>query len=266
MLTGDYVRSFEGPLQTVGATPVILPVTQSTNEDFGPRTHVNIGGKLYLLYRDTDIDLMFLASGTRTARFGADFSRNIFSNLEVHGELALITDAERRVLDDSGTIVTRRDDALGFLLGLRYLTETDTTYIVEYYRNGPGFTDSETEDFFRLAQDAVDSFEATGSEVLLQTARTLADAGYGRQTPARQYLYLRASQKEPFDILYVTPSITGIVNLADQSLTVTPELLYTGITNFEFRLRGAVNIGGRLTEFGEKQTAGRIEFRLRYFF
>jgi hypothetical protein len=266
MLTADYVRSFQGPLQTVGITPVILPVTQSMNEDFGKRERVNFGGKLYLLYDDTDIDFTFLASGTRTARYGVDFSRNILSNLEVHGEAAFLMDAERRVLDENGNIVTRRGDAASFLLGLRYLSETDTTYIVEYYRNGPGFARSETGDFFRLAQDAVDSFEATGSRTQLQKAKTLSQAGYGRQTPARDYLYFRVSQKEPFDILYFTPSIIGIVNLGDRSLSLTPELLYTGITNLEIRLRGAVNIGGRLTEFGEKQADGRAELRARYFF
>jgi hypothetical protein len=266
MLTADYVRSFTGPLRTLGITSVVLPVTDSVNEDFGRDEHVNFGGKIYLLYEDTDIDFTFLASGTRTARFGADFSRNLLSNLEIHGELAFVKDAERRVLDEGGNIVTRRDDAASLLLGLRYLTAADTTYIVEYYRNGPGFADSETRDFFRLAHDAVDGFDAGSSQAPLQKARTLSQAGYGRQTPARDYLYLRVSQKEPFGILYLTPSIIGIVNLGDRSLSLTPELLYTGITNLEIRLRGAVNIGGRLTEFGEKQADGRAELRARYFF
>jgi hypothetical protein len=100
----------------------------------------------------------------------------------------------------------------------------------------------------------------------LQQARMLSQAGYARQTPARDYLYLRVSQKEPFDILYFTPSVISIVNLGDRSFSLTPELLYTGITNFEIRLRGAVNVGDRLSEFGEKQVEGRAELRLRYFF
>jgi len=266
MLTADYVRTFKGPLQAIGVTPVILPVNQTMNEDFGNREHVNYGGKLYLLYQDTDIDVAFLASGTRTARFGADFSRNLLSNLEMHGEIAFVRDAERKALDEGQNIVTRQGDEVSFLLGLRYLSEADTTYIVEYYHNGPGFAQSETQDFFRLVHDAVDSFQATGSSTLLQKAGTLNRAGYGRQTPARDYLYIRVSQKEPFDILYFTPSVIGIVNLGDRSLSLTPELLYTGFTNFEVRLRGALNVGGRLTEFGEKQVDGRAELRVRFFF
>jgi hypothetical protein len=55
----------------------------------------------------------------------------------------------------------------------------------------------------------------------------------------RDYLYLRISQKEPFDILYFTPSITWIYNVNDESYSLAPELLYTGITNFELRLKAA---------------------------
>jgi hypothetical protein len=47
----------------------------------------------------------------------------------------------------------------------------------------------------------------------------------------KDYLYLRISQKEPFNILYFTPAITSIVNVNDKSLSISPELLYTGITN-----------------------------------
>jgi len=121
-------------------------------------------------------------------------------------------------------------------------------------------------DAMRFTHETVDVFQSTGSQALLRKSLALSDAGYGRQTPARDYLYLRVSRKEPFDILYFTPSLIGIVNLADHSLSLTPEILYTGITNAEFRLRGAINIGERLTEFGEKQVGGRIEMRIRYFF
>jgi hypothetical protein len=54
-----------------------------------------------------------------------------------------------------------------------------------------------------------------------------------------RYRYLRARQKEPFDIVYFTPSATLIANLDDRSWSLTPELLYTGITNPELRLRAA---------------------------
>jgi hypothetical protein len=82
----------------------------------------------------------------------------------------------------------------------------------------------------------------------------------------RNYLYLRASQKEPFDILYFTPSLTTIVNLDDGSYSLIGELLYTGFGDFELRLRAAANRGDRLTEFGEKPVDERVELRARWYF
>ena len=82
----------------------------------------------------------------------------------------------------------------------------------------------------------------------------------------RDYLYLRINQKEPFDILYFTPSITWIYNVNDESYSLSPELLYTGITNFELRLKGGFIVGDRQTEYGEKLNDYRVEFRVRYYF
>ena len=87
-----------------------------------------------------------------------------------------------------------------------------------------------------------------------------------RPNPMRSYLYVRASQKEPFDILYFTPSVTVIANLDDGSHALIGELLYTGWRNLEVRLRAAANRGERLTEFGEKPVDARFELRLRWYF
>ena len=75
-----------------------------------------------------------------------------------------------------------------------------------------------------------------------------------------------ASQKDPFDILYWTPGITLIANVDDKSFSLMPEVLYTGITNLEFRLRGGPIVGTRGSEYGEKQNDFRIDFRIRYYF
>ena len=82
----------------------------------------------------------------------------------------------------------------------------------------------------------------------------------------RNYVYLRASQKEPFDILYFTPALTTIVNVGDRSVVVIPELTYSPRTNLELRLRGVALVGDRRTEYGEKQNDYRLELRVRYYF
>jgi hypothetical protein len=230
MLYGNFVRSPGGALQNVSFTPVVVPTVSGLNTDFGTKNHWNPAAKLSLLYRDTDIDFLWLGRGSRAPRYGFDFSRNLASNFEVHGEWARVRD---------------RVQSTNYLVGMRYLTERDTTWIVEYYRNGAGFSEAEMRQLFAAPQPR---------------------AGLARANPMRRYLYVRATQKEPFDILYFTPGVIAIVNLQDRSASLIGELVYTGFTNLELRLRAGVNRGERLSEYGEKPVDARLELRLRYHF
>jgi hypothetical protein len=56
--------------------------------------------------------------------------------------------------------------------------------------------------------------------------------------PMKNYLYLRISQKDPFDMLYFTPSLTWMLMWTIKAFPFRPEMLYTGITNLELRLKG----------------------------
>ena len=78
--------------------------------------------------------------------------------------------------------------------------------------------------------------------------------------------YLRISQKEPFDILDLTPSVTLITNTGDHSWSLTPEALYTGIKNVELRARLALNRGDVGSEYGERAVRSRVELRARLYF
>jgi hypothetical protein len=195
-----------------------------------------------------------------------DFSRNITTNLEVHGELAFIEDFSKKVVSSNGNVSNQDYDTWSTLLGVRYLTEKSTTYILEYFYNGAGYTGSQMNDFYSFVNQGYNLFLRTGDSSQINKAANLAQGGYGRNTPQREYLYLRISQLEPFDILYFTPAITGIVNLKDRSFSLTPELLYTGITNLELRLKTFFIVGKGSTEFGEKPNDYRIELRARYYF
>jgi hypothetical protein len=262
----DYIKSFDGPLKTLSLTPVLIPVSEHMNDDFGERGHLNTAGKVYLLLYDTDIDFLFLTGASRPWRIGMDFSRNITTNFEVHGELARINEFTRSFIGSDGAAHQTVYDAKSWLLGLRYLTEQETTYIAEYYRNGTGFTEQELRNFFSFVHDAYDAWLVSGNDALLQRAAGAAERGYVRPNAGQKYLYLRVSQKDPFGILYWTPAVTAIVNADDWSYSLSPEIMYSGITNLELRLKAAVLAGGRLTEFGEKQNDLRAELRARYYF
>jgi hypothetical protein len=151
-------------------------------------------------------------------------------------------------------------------LGLRYLTEGDTTYIAEYYRNGTGYSEQEATQFYQLVDTTVAQIAQTGSSPLLKKAQTLAKGSYGRPNSSEQYLYFRAQQKDAFGILYFQPAITAMVNLEDRSYQITPEILYTGVNNLELRAKFFVLQGGAATDFGEKLSSRRLELYARYYF
>jgi hypothetical protein len=263
---GDFVRSFSGTLRTVAFTPLVIPTTGGINADFGTRNHVNPAAKLYVLYADTDVDLLWLGAGAKSARYGFDFSRNVGTNFEVHGEWAHIDSATHPVVDTAGNVTPVTSGAASYLLGLRYLTERELTAILEYYCNGTGYSDNQMETIATVVNDAYDQYQVSGNAMTLTKLSSALQPAMMQPNPGRHYLYLRLSQNEPFDILYYTPALALIGNLDDHSYSVAPELLYTGVTNVELRLRAFWLRGARQTEFGEKQYMRRVELRARYYF
>jgi len=263
---GDFVRSFDATLKTVAFTPLVVPTTGNLNADFGTPDHLNPAAKVYFLYADTDIDFMMLGAGAKSSRYGFDFSRNLGTNLEIHGEWARAESATRPVVDSAGNINPLEASATSYLLGLRYLSEHNLTTILEYYYNGAGYNEDEMRTFASVVHGAYNQYQATANAAPLTKLRTALQPAMMQPNPGRRYLYLRLSQQEPFDILYFTPALTTIANVDDHSYSVAPELLYTGITNLELRFRVFFLRGARLSDFGEKKNDRRLELRARYYF
>jgi hypothetical protein len=266
MVDADWIASPGGDLKTIAFTPVLLPVSSAVNSSFGSHGHLNPAAKLYVLYRDTDIDFAWQGKGSRPARFGLDFSRNLATNFEIHGEWARIQQFPRPVTDHSGRVKTEVANATSYLLGLRYLTENDTTYIAEYYRNGTGYSEQETQQFYQLVDSAFTQLQQTGNSALVQKALSLSQGSYGRPNPGRDYLYFRAQAKDALGIVYFSPAISAMINVQDHSFQLTPELQYTGIKNLELRARLFLLHGGNGTDFGEKQVSRKLELYARYYF
>ena len=274
--TADYIKSFSGPLKTLSLSPVIFPAYHRVNDDFVQQQKnlygMNFAGRLYALLYDTDIDFLFFMGASKSNRFGMDFSRNITTDLEIHGEFAYVRDQQRTSVDANGNTLQTKYDAVSSLLGLRYMFykpftyAADTTVIFEYYHNATGFSHSQLQGFYSFSNTAFDTFLSSGKTQQLSKAESLLQGGYGGMNPGKDYLYLRIYQDQPFNILYFTPALTTIMNLNDRSLSISPEVLYTGIKNWEFRLKGMALAGSKGTDFGVKQNDYRIEFRVRYYF
>ena len=266
MASADWVRSFDGPLQTLSFTPVAVPTVDGLNSDFGEPEHFNLAGKLYMLYRNTDLDLLFLTGGARTPRVGLDFSRNLAPNFEVHGELAYITNFERILLDPAPGCRTRNageQDVTSYLLGLRYRSDQDIAYTLEYFFDGTGNNPEQQRRYYECVHTAWDDDNAA---LMARLQSSQLTRRYARPNPMREYVGFRAAWNEPLDILYFTPALQAFYNLDDNSYQLAPELNYTGLGNFEFRLRGTVPIGTTLTEWGEKANEYKIDLRVRYYF
>jgi len=262
----DWIKTFDGPLQTIAFTPLILPHHSDVNNDFGQSGYNNFAAKLYLLYYGADIDFMFLDQGSRSARYGMDFAKNLSSNFEIHGELAYIKDVPRRTITPGCKQGPKEiEDIWSYLLGLRYRTEDDATFIFEYYFNGAGNKEQDQRQFYKCVHQAWE----TGDPSFIDKLPLDSDLDKGpftKPNPMRQYLNFRAWWSEPFDILYFTPGLQVLFNVEDQSFSVAPELNYDAMDNLNIRLRASVPFGDELTEWGEKPNDYKVELRLRYYF
>ena len=264
MASAEWTQSFSGPVSAVGLGGFVVPTDGGRlNQDFGAERDINPAAKLYLLAWDTDIDFLWRGKGARPESFGFDFSRNISSALEVHGEWARFRDAPRSSVSAAGSIRQTATDATSWLLGVRYLTPSEVTWIVEYYRNGSGYDEGELDDYYTFLETAL----ADGAAPMLEEkARRAAQSGYGRPNPGKDYLYVKASVNEPFGWVYGAASLTAMTNIKDRSWQLTPEVSYTGFNNVEIRARTFFLYGASHTEFGEKPASRRVEVYARFFF
>ncbi len=248
----DYIRSFsDGDLNNIGITALFLPVFEGfANSELGENRDVNAALKLYFLWHDTDIDLIWFNGPDQPHSFGIDFARNLAPHFAVHGELAFQKQAPGQTLQPDGTFGQTKEDQVSALVGLRYLTTSDTTVIAEYYHNGAG------QDFLWGVPASTASPAAPDSMGSTATLRN----------PGRDYFYIKVSQKEPADILYLTAWMATVVNLHDHSFNLQPGLTWTPVTNLEINTRVGIPLGPAGTEFGEKPDRFRPEIWIRYFF
>ena len=264
-LSADYIKSMEGVIQTFALTPVLMLVNRDLNHEMGPRDELIFGGKFYFFAHDTDMDFMFLISDNIEDRVGVDFSKNLTPSFEVHGDAALVKDYKKYIIDEYGNTSEQEDTAFNLLLGLRYLSSLDTTYIFEYYRNGQGYSAGEYENYLSFIENGYDHYLETSSTAAISKSRTYS-ASYNQQAAMRDYLYLKISQKDLFDILYFVPAITFIYNMDDQSASITPQITYSPLTNFTIDLKTGFLLGENKTEYGEKMNKAKLVLSFRYYF
>lgn len=255
----EKIKSFDSNfLKTMAFTGIIIPSEEALNNRHGEIENTELAGKIYFLLWDIDLDIMGCYSKANSSSIGTDLAANIRDNIEVHGELSYFSDKPKNVITE-GYPHTIKEDGFSYLLGLRYLNQWQTTLIAEYYHNDAGMTADEYGNYTDFIKNSLD---AQMMEQALKYVKTHFRDGNLMQN----YLYLKATQPEPFGLLYFTPSMFTILNLDDRSFQLGALFTYKPFTNFEVAFWPSILAGSEYTEFGERQFQQKYEFRMRVHF
>ena len=265
MLTLDYTTHYTGDLKTFSVSPVFFPVIERVNEKFGERHALNFAGKLYFLWKDTDINLLFLIGGSQSIRYGLNLARKVASNLEVYCEGAYIHNYRQEFFNPAGQTRENVFGAGSLVMGLKYGAPSAMNVILEYYHDSTGYNVEQMRGFYSLIDRGFQEWEVSGDDYGLKRAETL-EAPYTASTPMQDYLGLRLELKEPDGMRYFYPAISGIYNFRDKSFSLAPEATYTEISNLEIRALCRILGGERNSENGEKPNPFQAEIRARIFF
>lgn len=109
-------KVYDSDLKNIGLDISYIPTSEDLNNELYPTNSDILALKLYMLYRDIDIDIAYLYNNQDVDKIGIDFSTNLETNFEIHGEFAK---------DDK--------DKYSYLMGLKYLTDNELTITSEYF-------------------------------------------------------------------------------------------------------------------------------------
>ncbi len=258
----EYVKSFSSEaLQNMSFLFVVMPSSGGASNRFGELKQTELALKTSFLLWDTDIDVMGFYSIQKPKRVGMDIARNLIENLEVHGELTYSANVEKFTIANN-VLASSSSSGTSYLFGIRYLHESNTTLIAEYYHNEFGLSESEFEEYNRFLSTHAQS----NDPLLIQQTAKLNQSYFRGTNLMKDYLYLKLSQPEPLDLLYFTTSIFTIYNLADKSFLLSATMNYKPVTDIEFILWPTIITGGGNTEYGGKNFRQKVEVWIRVFF
>lgn len=206
MANYSYNKSFEGDLQNLKLDLIYMPTTSNVNEDFYNANSTNLAMKLYMLYFDTDIEFIYLYSDAQKDKVGLTFSKNILPHFEMHGEYAKEIEGYH-----------------SYLLGLKYVTESDITITSEYYYDSNGLTLDE----------------------IKSSTKLLPFSG-------KSYFVNKFAKKEPFGLVYSSVYFRDMFNTEDNSHLDALGFIYTFKNNIEIDFSYNLNSGTKESEFGKK--------------
>lgn len=259
-VSGEFVHSFSGRISTLALTAAIIPEYEKVNTGYIGQEGVAGAAQLYLLAYDTDIDFCFYSDQEANIKAGIGFSKNIFPNLEVHGEAAFVPHHQTTAITIQKNLENVDNPAYNALFGARYLTKSNTTVIAEYIRNGQGLSNDQMNAYY----SSLENRNALSPDV--RNFLNLNTDQYMKQFSMQNYIYAKISRPEPLGILYFTPSAYTVVNIDDASLMAAFEIVYTRFKNTSLAGKAMFLQGDNASEFGGKLKKIQCEIRGKYFF
>ena len=215
-----YNKSFDGDLKNLKLDLIYMPTTSKVNDDFYNRGSSNLAMKLYLLYFDTDIEFIYLYSDALKDKIGFTFSKNLAPHFEIHGEYA-----------------KEIDGYYSYLLGLKYVTQSDITILSEYYYDSEGLTRDE----------------------IRSSTKLIPFSG-------KSYFVNKLTKKEPFGIVYSSVYFKDMLSTEDKSHLDTLGFIYTFKNNLEIDFSYNLNTGNEESEFGKKMISDFAWFKATWYF
>ncbi len=250
----ETIKSFQNNwLKTVALTGIVIPPNETINERYGEIDNTEFAFKGYGLIWDTDMDVMAYFNKNGLSKYGADFSLNLKENIEIHGESAFFIDDTISHFAN-GQLTKSVKDGKSWLFGMRYLNKWNTTIVAEYYHNDFGWSDSDWDSYLNVVDMAVSNNMQPSS---------MPSMG---MTSMQNYLYLKVTQPEPFDMVYFSPSIYAIYNLEDKSAIIGAPISYSPVNNFSVTFWPTIMIGNEDSEFGSKQIKSKFDLWVKYYF
>jgi len=134
-----------------------------------------------------------------------------------------------------------------FLVGGSYTLEMGPTLTVEYVYNGPGYSDTQADAYYRLRQDAADAYALTGLIQGLSRLTLSRTADPKLRFLRRNYVMLQYNHNDIKDVLNLTFRWTQNIDDGSGQFTSIVECFVGDHT--QLFLVGSVNSGGRDTEF-----------------
>jgi hypothetical protein len=252
MVAADlFVKGWD--ITLVGAPEIAWPGGQA-------RTFRSIGwaARGYRVSKGTDIAITASGGSGLPNSQGLSLARVFGDALELHGEVAYISDEMRYVPRDNALVLQQRPHG-EVLVGGQYTFKNNVNVIAEFYHAGQGLSGREWRDFRDYAGTAADHL-AKGDPARL----VLANARFRPLGMGKNYAFFRGLVPLRGERLQLETVV--ISSLRDGSSLVRPGLLWKVTPNWRLYVLQTEFIGHPRTELGHIQLRRSTDIGVRYHF